>query len=63
MAAQIPTTTKQWTISSTDGSEGFDALKLSEVPVYPPGDSQVLVKMEAGSLNVSLLSRRRSRTC
>lgn len=46
MAAQIPTTTKQWTISSSDGSEGFKALNLSEVPVNPPGDSEVLVKSE-----------------
>ncbi|TQV94541.1 hypothetical protein V2A60_005579 [Cordyceps javanica] len=51
MASQIPTTTKQWTISSTDGSEGFNALQLSEVDVTPPGDSQVLVKMEAAALN------------
>ncbi|OAA74599.1 Alcohol dehydrogenase superfamily, zinc-type [Akanthomyces lecanii RCEF 1005] len=51
MAAQIPATTKQWSLSSLDGSEGFDALKFTEVPVDPPGDSQVLVKMEAGSLN------------
>ncbi len=44
MAVQIPATTKQWTLSSLDGSEGFDALKFTEVPVNPPGDSEVLVK-------------------
>lgn len=44
MSAQIPTTSKQWTLSSIDGSEGFDALKFSEVPVTLPGDSEVLVK-------------------
>ncbi|OAA74096.1 Alcohol dehydrogenase superfamily, zinc-type [Cordyceps fumosorosea ARSEF 2679] len=51
MTTQIPATTKQWTVSPTDGSKGFDVLKLSEVPVTPPGDSQVLVKIEAASLN------------
>ncbi|OAA39503.1 Alcohol dehydrogenase superfamily, zinc-type [Beauveria brongniartii RCEF 3172] len=51
MTAQIPATTKQWTVSSIDGSEGFGALKLNEVAVTPPGDSQVLVKLEAASLN------------
>lgn len=44
MTAQIPATTKQWTVSSIDGSEGLGALKLNEVAVTPPGDSQVLVK-------------------
>lgn len=47
MAAQIPATTKQWSVSSRDGSEGFNALKLTEVPVKPPGDSEVLVKCES----------------
>ncbi|KAM3475159.1 hypothetical protein MY5147_003903 [Beauveria neobassiana] len=51
MTAQIPATTKQWTVSSIDGSEGLGALKLNEVAVTPPGDSQVLVKLEAASLN------------
>ncbi|KAM3555869.1 hypothetical protein MY1884_005353 [Beauveria asiatica] len=51
MTAQIPATTKQWTVSSIDGSQGFGALKLNEVAVTPPGDSQVLVKLEAASLN------------
>ncbi|KAM3526153.1 hypothetical protein MY4038_006962 [Beauveria bassiana] len=51
MTAQIPATTKQWTVSSIDGSEGLGALKLSQVAVTPPGDSQVLVKLEAASLN------------
>ncbi|KAM3512494.1 hypothetical protein MY11210_003837 [Beauveria gryllotalpidicola] len=48
---EIPATTKQWTLSSIDGSEGLAALKLNEVAVTPPGDSQVLVKLEAASLN------------
>lgn len=46
MADPIPATAKQWTLSSTDGSEGFDALKFGEVQVTAPGDSEVLVKSE-----------------
>ncbi|KAJ6780493.1 hypothetical protein PWT90_02969 [Aphanocladium album] len=51
MAPEIPATTRQWTVSSSDGSEGFDALKFNEVQLASTGDNEVLVKMEAASLN------------
>lgn len=44
MAQDIPKTTKQWAISSQDGSAGFDALKFSEEQIPALGDSEVLVK-------------------
>jgi len=50
MAQDIPKTTKQWHVTGTDG---FDSLKLTEVPTQEVGDGQVLVKMHAASLNVS----------
>jgi NADPH:quinone reductase-like Zn-dependent oxidoreductase len=46
--ADIPKTTKQWTVT---GTNGFDALKLSEEATPQVGDSQVLVKLHAASLN------------
>ncbi|KAF4119245.1 hypothetical protein GMORB2_5470 [Geosmithia morbida] len=39
MAQDIPKTMKQWTVS---GSDGFDSLKFSHVPVPTPGDGEVL---------------------
>lgn len=48
MMQNIPKTTKQWTVVGTDG---FDSLKFSEVPVPALGDNQVLVKFRAASLN------------
>ncbi|PHH63071.1 hypothetical protein CDD81_6316 [Ophiocordyceps australis] len=51
MALEIPKTTKQWNVTVQDGSKGFDALELSEKPVPAVGDSQVLVKLQAASLN------------
>jgi NADPH:quinone reductase-like Zn-dependent oxidoreductase len=44
----IPKTTKVWTIN---GKNGFDSLKLSEVPVPEISDYEVLVKFHAASLN------------
>ena len=43
MAQNIPKTTKQWHVTGTDG---FDSLKLAEVPTQQVGDGQVLVKSE-----------------
>jgi len=48
MAQDIPKTTKQWKVK---GTSGFDDLEFSEAPVPELGDSQVLVKMRAASLN------------
>ncbi|KAL7787343.1 NAD(P)-binding protein [Trichoderma afarasin] len=48
MALSIPKVVHQWTVG--DG-EGFDALHYSEQPLPELGDSQVLVKLEAVSLN------------
>jgi len=48
MTQSIPKTTKQWNVTGTDG---FGSLKLSEQSVPELGDSQVLVKIRAGSLN------------
>jgi NADPH:quinone reductase-like Zn-dependent oxidoreductase len=44
----IPKTTKAWTVN---GKNGFDSLKLSEVPVPEVSDHEVLVKFHAASLN------------
>lgn len=44
MTHEIPKTTKQWNVSSHDGSEGFDALKFSEQEIPELGHSEVLVK-------------------
>ncbi|KAF2026409.1 alcohol dehydrogenase [Setomelanomma holmii] len=44
-----PTTTKQWTV---EGQTGFDALKFNEKAQIPEiGDKDVLVKIQAASLN------------
>ncbi|PHH90530.1 hypothetical protein CDD83_3372 [Cordyceps sp. RAO-2017] len=51
MAQSIPQTVKQWTVTAQDGKDGFNALKLLEKPVPALGDSQVLVKLHAASLN------------
>ncbi|GAB0135309.1 hypothetical protein EsDP_00003652 [Epichloe bromicola] len=51
MTQDIPKTTKQWNVSSHDGSEGFDALKFSEQEIPELGHSEVLVKLHAASLN------------
>ncbi|KAM0670063.1 hypothetical protein ACQRIU_000458 [Beauveria bassiana] len=51
MAYSIPKTTKQWNVTSQDGQGGFNALKLSNAPVPELGASQVLVKLQAASLN------------
>ncbi|CAH0018392.1 unnamed protein product [Clonostachys rhizophaga] len=48
MAQEIPKTVKQWSVSDFTG---FDALKFSEEPIPELGDSQVLVKFHAASLN------------
>jgi NADPH:quinone reductase-like Zn-dependent oxidoreductase len=48
MSQQVPKTTKQWNVTALDG---FDSLKLSEQPVPECGDSQVVVKLHAASLN------------
>jgi len=44
----IPQTAKQWNVT---GTSGFDDLKFQEAPVPELGDSQVLVKLHAASLN------------
>ncbi|KAK5989848.1 Zinc-type alcohol dehydrogenase-like protein [Cladobotryum mycophilum] len=44
----VPETTKKWTVT---GFSGFDALKLVEEALPTLGDSQVLVKLEAATLN------------
>ncbi|KAL6867010.1 NAD(P)-binding protein [Trichoderma novae-zelandiae] len=44
----VPQTVKQWNVVSHNG---FDGLKFSEQPLPELGDSQVLVKLEAASLN------------
>ncbi|KAM3498636.1 hypothetical protein MY10362_008058 [Beauveria mimosiformis] len=51
MAYSIPKTTKQWNVTSQDSQDGFNALKLSNAPVPELGASQVLVKLQAASLN------------
>ncbi|EJP69648.1 Zinc-type alcohol dehydrogenase-like protein [Beauveria bassiana] len=51
MAHSIPKTTKQWNVTSQDGQGGFNVLKLSNAPVPELGASQVLVKLQAASLN------------
>ncbi|GJN69239.1 hypothetical protein PCL_02322 [Purpureocillium lilacinum] len=51
MAQNVPKTTKQWTVTSQDGKDGFNALKFSEEQLSELGDSQVLVKLHAASLN------------
>ncbi|KJK77267.1 hypothetical protein H634G_07006 [Metarhizium anisopliae BRIP 53293] len=51
MAPDIPQTVKQWNVTSHDGTAGFDALAFSEQQVPRLGDSEVLVKMHAASLN------------
>ncbi|KAL7920713.1 GroES-like protein [Trichoderma austrokoningii] len=48
MALEIPKNVYQWNV--TEG-EGFETLKYSEQPIPKLGDSQVLVKLEAASLN------------
>ncbi|KAL7895999.1 GroES-like protein [Trichoderma sp. SZMC 28014] len=48
MAFEIPKTVRQWNV--TEG-EGFEILKYSEQPLPQMGDSEVLVKLEAASLN------------
>ncbi|KAL7903076.1 hypothetical protein HDV63DRAFT_111707 [Trichoderma sp. SZMC 28014] len=45
---QIPKTVKQWNIEKFDE---FNGLKFSEQPLPELGDSEVLVKIEAASLN------------
>ncbi|KID79663.1 uncharacterized protein G6M90_00g017290 [Metarhizium brunneum] len=51
MAPDIPKTVTQWNVTSHDGTAGFDALAFSEQQVPRLGDSEVLVKMHAASLN------------
>ncbi|KYK56480.1 zinc-binding dehydrogenase [Drechmeria coniospora] len=46
----LPTTSKQWNVIAK-GQDGFDNLRFSEQPVPALGDSQVLVKLQAASLN------------
>ncbi|KAK8142819.1 hypothetical protein G3M48_008197 [Beauveria asiatica] len=40
-----------WNVTSQDGQDGFNALELSNAPVPELGASQVLVKLQAASLN------------
>ncbi|KAL7792453.1 hypothetical protein V8C37DRAFT_380357 [Trichoderma ceciliae] len=47
-STQIPQTVKQWNVAAFTG---FDGLEFSERPLPEVGDSQVLVKLEAASLN------------
>ncbi|EQL02864.1 Alcohol dehydrogenase superfamily, zinc-type [Ophiocordyceps sinensis CO18] len=47
----VPKTVKQWNVTAQDGKDGFNALKYSEQPLPAVGDSQVLVKLQAASLN------------
>ncbi|RFU74971.1 alcohol dehydrogenase [Trichoderma arundinaceum] len=47
-STQIPKTVKQWNVATLTG---FGGLKFSEQPLPEIGDSQVLVKLEAASLN------------
>ncbi|KAL2751803.1 hypothetical protein ACRALDRAFT_1078271 [Sodiomyces alcalophilus JCM 7366] len=47
----IPSSVRKWTVTSFDGKAGFDALKFSEAPLAPVGDSQVLVRIQGASLN------------
>lgn len=39
---------KQWVIK---GSQGVESLHLEDVPVPEPGDSEVLIKFYAASMN------------
>ncbi|KAK5188251.1 hypothetical protein LTR99_011269 [Exophiala xenobiotica] len=48
MGDSIPKTTKLWRVT---GYDGFDSLKFIEEPVPELGDSEVLVKIRAVSLN------------
>lgn len=44
-----PSTMKQWAVTATD--KGFDGLKFEDAPVPKVGDSDVLIKLHAASLN------------
>ncbi len=49
MSTSIPKTTDQWVFTGTDG---FDSLELKkDVPIPELGDSDVLVQIQAVSLN------------
>ncbi|KAM0580667.1 hypothetical protein ACHAP6_009247 [Verticillium nonalfalfae] len=48
MTAAFPRTIRQWSIS---GTSGLDSLNFSEVPLPEYGETQVLVKIHAVSLN------------
>ncbi|PNY25621.1 Zinc-type alcohol dehydrogenase-like protein [Tolypocladium capitatum] len=50
MAHDIPKAAKEWNVSSPDGKD-FGVLRFSEKAVPELGDSQVLVKLDAASLN------------
>lgn len=45
----VPSTMKQWTITSSD--KGFDGVEYGEVPVPKVGPNDVLVKINGASLN------------
>ncbi|KAM4057185.1 zinc-binding dehydrogenase [Hirsutella rhossiliensis] len=51
MAPDIPKSIRQWNVTAKDGRDGFNVLKYSEQPMPEVGDSQVLVKLHAASLN------------
>lgn len=44
-----PSTMKQWVVSDKENS--FDALVYKDVPVPKVGENEVLVKLQAASLN------------
>ena len=48
MAPSIPKTSKGWTVQ---GQGSFDNLKFNETNIPDLGDTQVLVKFHAASLN------------
>lgn len=47
--ASSNTTVKQWVVTGKD--RGFDGLELKDAPLPKLGDNDVLVKLEAASLN------------
>lgn len=45
----MPATTKQWIVESKE--KGFDGLVYKEASIPPVGENEVLVKLQAASLN------------
>ncbi len=45
----VPSTMKQWVVENKDN--GFDGLAFKDAPLPTIGESEVLVKLQAASLN------------